>query len=83
MKRKKLFRDAPNDNIVKTSDPLFKKAFSVLSSNEGRGLTDWIARKQSEDSRMNGVSSRPRTLPGPRGCETGRDRGGRRARRRL
>ena len=61
MKRNKLFRDPPNDNIVKTSDPLFKKAFSVLSSNEGRGLTDWIARKQSEDSRMNGVSSRPRT----------------------
>ncbi len=61
MKRKKLFRDPPNDNIVKTSDPLFKEVFSVLSSKEGRDLTDWIAHKQSEDSRMNGVSLRPRT----------------------
>ena len=60
-KAKKQSRASVPGDIVAKSDPLFKEVFRVLGTDEGAGLTDWIASKQSEDPRMNGTSARPRT----------------------
>jgi hypothetical protein len=57
-KPKKQSRAASDGDIVTKSDPLFKDVFSILSTDGGAGLSDWVALKQSEN--MN-TSLRPRT----------------------
>jgi hypothetical protein len=52
---------ADKDGIVQVSDPAFKEAFQVLSTNNGAGLSSWVEAKLNSDPRMSGKSARPRT----------------------